>query len=56
MTLPDKYPVPNLYDFAHNLYDKKIFSEVGLSIIYFQISVAAEYIEKTAITTPFWNV
>lgn len=51
-TIADKYHVPHLYDFAHALYGKKVFSIIELVRAYNQIPVAKEDITKTAITTP----
>ena len=50
---PDRYPVPNLHDFAIGLQNTKIFSKIDLVKAYFQIPVAEEDIPKTAVTTPF---
>lgn len=53
ITIPDRYPIPYLNDFAGNLQGKTIFSKIDLQKAYQQVPMADEDIEKTAITTPF---
>ena len=53
-TIPDRYTPPHIDDFAHQLYGKRISSKINLIRAYHQIPIALEYIEKTAIVTPFW--
>lgn len=52
-TIPDRYPMRNVADFAVELRGSVIFSKIDLKSAYWQISMAAESIPKTAISTPF---
>lgn len=53
VTVPDKYPIAHLQDFAHQLHGRKIFSTIDLTRAYHQIPVAPEDVPKTAVITPF---
>ncbi|BHF78575.1 hypothetical protein SprV_0602168800 [Sparganum proliferum] len=52
-TIPDRYPVPHLQDFAGALFGKAVFSKIDLMRAFHQIPVAPDDIPKTAVTTPF---
>ncbi|CAK1600450.1 unnamed protein product [Parnassius mnemosyne] len=52
-TIPDRYPIRHIHDFAHNLSGSRIFSTIDLVKAYNQTRVAEEDICKTAISTPF---
>lgn len=53
VTVPDRYSVLHLHDFAHGLYGKTIFTKIDLTTAYYQIPMAEEDIQKTAVITPF---
>ena len=53
VTIPDRYPVPNLQHFHHVLAGSLVFSKLDLVKAYHFIPVSQSDIEKTAICTPF---
>lgn len=53
ITIPDRYPVPNIQDFTINLHGCSVFSKIDLTRAYHQIPVYEPDIPKTAIITPF---
>jgi cleavage and polyadenylation specificity factor subunit 1 len=53
MTKPDRYPVPNIHDFATHLRGANIFTKIDLNKAFNQIPVNPSDVSKTAVTTPF---
>jgi hypothetical protein len=53
VTVPDKYPVPNIQDRSAKLAGCSMFSKLDLRKGYYQIPVAAADMPKTAVTTPY---
>ena len=53
VTVPDRYPLPNIADFSAQISGSKIFSKLDLQKGYYQVPMAEDDIKKTAIITPF---
>ncbi|KFD65246.1 hypothetical protein M514_00667 [Trichuris suis] len=53
VTIPDRYPVPDLQTFADRLHRATIFSKIDLARAYAQIRMSPMDQKKTAIVTPF---
>lgn len=53
ITVPDRYPVPNIQDFNSLLHRKQVFSKINIVRAFNQIPVEEKDIPKTAVITPF---
>jgi hypothetical protein len=52
-TVPDRYPVPQIHDYANHFSGCCFFSKIDLVSAYNQIPVHPNDIQRTAITNPF---
>ncbi|KAK8755064.1 hypothetical protein V5799_002232, partial [Amblyomma americanum] len=53
LTIPDRYPVHHIQDFAHRIYGCHVFSVLDLVKAYTQVPVNPDGVPKTAMITPF---
>jgi len=53
VTVPDRYPIPHVQDFAAKLAGTTVFTKIDLVKGYHQVPVEHASQEKTAIVTPF---
>jgi hypothetical protein len=51
--VPDRYPVPHIHDYSHQLSGCRFYSKINLVRAYNQMPVHPRDIQNTAITTPF---
>ena len=50
--IPDRYPLTNIPDFTYRILGATVFSKLDLQKGYYQVPMASEDIQKTAIVTP----
>ena len=53
VTIPDRYPLLNIPNFTSRITGSTVFSKLNLQKGYYQVPVAPEDVQKTAIITPF---
>jgi hypothetical protein len=53
LTVPDRYQLPNIANFSARVSGSKVFSKLNLQKGYYQVPMAPDDINKTAIITPF---
>ena len=51
--IPDRYPLTNIPDFTYRILGATVFSKLDLQKGYYQVPMASEDIQKTAIINPF---
>jgi hypothetical protein len=58
VTIPDRYPLPNMQSLNDRMAGCTVFSKMDLVKAYHQIPIAEEDVQKTAIATPFglWGI
>ena len=53
LTVPDRYPIPNVNSVTSDLFGSKVYSKIDLVKAFFQIPVHEKDIPKTSVITPF---
>jgi hypothetical protein len=53
ITVPDRFPLPNMMDLSANLEGCTVFSKIALPKTFHQVSIAPEDHYKTAVNPPF---
>ena len=53
VTVPNRYPLPNVADFISRIAGSTVFSRLDLQKGYYLIPMDSEDVPKTAIVTPF---
>jgi hypothetical protein len=53
ITIPDKYPLPNMHSLNDRMAGCSVFSKIDLVKAYHQIPIVKEDIPKTMMATPF---